>query len=128
MIFDTSNSMNTIVNYKNKISRLQIAKYTFKKIMDDVILPSSFKYRIQYFLNCNTSLIEAEDIYFAKTYGNTPLFKAIGNSLEYLLKFDKSYKKNIIILSDGEDTCWDIYGNTNFYFQPYILRMLKKYS
>jgi len=124
IIFDTSHSMNAIVDYENNISRLDIAKYTFKKIMEDVILPSSFKYRIQCFLNCDTYIVRAEDIYSTKTYGNTPLFRAIGNSLEYLLQFEKSHKKSIIILSDGEDTCWQ----THYISEKDIVMFIKKNS
>jgi hypothetical protein len=109
IIFDTSNSMNSPVSDEDDTSRLEIAKYAFRKLMDDVILPSSFEYRIQYFINCKTGLVKVDDIYSIGTYGNTPLFKAIGNSLEYLFNFDKSYKKSIIILSDEEDTCYSIH-------------------
>ena len=122
IIFDTSESMGWAVDENDNTSRLYIAKYAFKELIEDVILPSSFEYRIQYFYRCNTYLAKVNDIYSIKAYGATPLFRAIGNSLEYLLNFDKNDKKSIIILSDGEDTC----GEVHHISEREIVKFIKK--
>jgi len=122
IIFDNSESMGWAVNKNDHTSRLDIAKYVFRELIEDIILPSSFEFRIQYFHGCNTHLATVNDIYSIKAYGATPLFRTIGNSLEYLLNFDKSYKKSIIILSDGEDTC----GEVHHVSEKEIVNFIKK--
>jgi hypothetical protein len=122
IIFDTSASMGWAVDKNDNTSRLDIARYAFKELMEDIVLPSSFVFRIQYFYNCDTYLAKVNDIYSIKAEGATPLFRAIGNSLEYLLKFDKNYKKSIVILSDGEDTCRTIH----YISEKEIVKFMKK--
>ena len=104
IILDSSGSMQEPAF--DKIEKFIIAKALLNEILEDILFPSSSKIFIRYFRNCEVFKVnDYQEINYVEAGGTTPLFKAIAISAHNLIKHGNGYRKSIIILTDGEDSC-----------------------